>query len=276
MFRSVAEHVREIYPVTALEYDQLIASGRMGQFLTLIHELDLRGHEKVLDVGCGPGGATLKLAQLLPCGEVWGVDITDEMLEIAQQRARAQRLQNVQFRKEDAMALSFPDETFDIVFSSYLLPWVPQVDRALREMQRVLKPGGKLGIITSAPGSYGLFYKALAALIDHYREYYRGVSAEELIGAKRFTASEMQGKLLEIGLCPVKLWYTGYEEPTTPELYLKKINTVTAELYLAPLPQPLRSEARAYLLKSLEALREGELLAHERSLLLIARKRDQQ
>lgn len=273
MIRSVAEYVKEIYPVTAFEYDQVIASGRIGQFLTLMHELDLKGDERVLDVGCGPGISTVKLAQLLPRGKAIGVDITDKMLEIARQRAKAHKLKNVTFLKEDAMSLSFPDETFDVVFSSYLLPWVPNVDQAIAEMHRVLKGGGKIGIITSATGSYNLFYKALAALIERYHKYYGQVSPEVLIGAKRFRASELQEKCARAGFLPMKVLYVGYEEPITPELYLKKMNSVTAELYLKPLPQPMWPEARAYLLEKLAELGGEELLAHERSLMLIGRKR---
>lgn len=262
--------------MTACDYEQLIAAGRMGQFLTLIHELDLKGDERVLDVGCGPGGSTLKLGQLLPKGAAVGVDITDKMLEIAWQRAKTHKLKNVKFLREDAMALRFPDETFDVVFSSYLLPWVPDVDRAISEMQRVLKLGGKIGIITSAPGCYDLFYKAVAALIERYQEYYGEVSAEELIGAKRFKAPELQEKFLKVGFFPVKLLYVGYEEPITPELYVKKMNSVTAELYLKPLPQLMWPEARAYLLERLGEFGGEELLARERSIMLIGRKNENQ
>lgn len=272
MIRSVAEHVKEIYPVTASDYDQLIAEGRMGQFLALIRELELRGDERVLDVGCGPGVSTLELAKQLPEGKAIGVDITYRMLEIARQRAKAHRLKNVKFLREDAMSLSFPNESFDVVFSSYLLPWVPQVDQAISEMQRVLKVGGKIGIITAAPGCYDLFYKAIAALIERYRDYYGRISAEELIGAKRFKAFELQEKFFKAGFSPAKTLYVSFEEVTTPELYLKKMNSVTAELYLKPLPQQMQEEARMYLLERLEEFGGEELLARERSIMLIGRK----
>jgi len=272
MIKSVAEHVKDIYRMTASDYDQLIAERRMGQFLVLIRELQLRGDERILDVGCGPGVSTLELAKLLPKGEVIGVDITERMLELARQRAEAHRLKNIKFLREDAMSLSFPDGSFDVVFSSYLLPWVPQVDQAISEMQRVLKVGGKIGIITAAPGCYDLFYKAIAALIERYQDYYGKISAEELIGAKRFKAFELQEKFLKMGLSPVKLLYVSFEEFTTPELYVKKMNSVTAELYLKPLPQQMREEARAYLLERLAQLGGGELLASERSIMLIGKK----
>lgn len=276
MIKSVAEHIRTIYQKTASDYDRLIAAGRMGQFLTLIRELDLKGDERILDVGCGPGVSTLELAKLLSKGEAIGVDITDKMLEIARQRAKAHRLNNVKFLTEDAMSLSFPDESFDVVFSSYLLPWVPQVDRAISEMQRVLKVGGKIGIISAAPGCYDLFYKAIAALIERYQDYYGKVSAEELIGAKRFKASELQEKFFKAGLSPVKLLYVSFEEATTPELYVKKMNSVTAELYLKPLPQQMWPEARMYLLERLEEFGGEELLARERSIMLIGKKSENQ
>ncbi|HIC95652.1 TPA: methyltransferase domain-containing protein, partial [Candidatus Bipolaricaulota bacterium] len=123
--KSIAEQVEEVYRAVAQDYDRLITPCRVGQFAALLAELRLEGRERALDVGCGTGGLTLMLARSLPRGEVIGVDLCTEVLEIARRKAEAAGLGNASFRRGDALSLSFVDESFDLVVSSFLLPWVP-------------------------------------------------------------------------------------------------------------------------------------------------------
>ncbi len=103
-----------------------------------IQFLEFQQDSSILDVGCGLGILTRKLAELAPAGIVWGVERS------ADQLAKAPRdLANLHFQQADAHALPFEDNTFDVVFCRYLLEHVANPLLVLKEMSRVLKPGGK-------------------------------------------------------------------------------------------------------------------------------------
>ncbi len=107
--------------------------------------LELGGGGRVLDVGCGPGHVPLLLVALDPTVEVVGVDLSREMLRIAEEhRAVSPHGGRVSFRLGDAKALPFPDASFDAVMSNTILHHVPDPVPFLRECGRVLRPGGAL------------------------------------------------------------------------------------------------------------------------------------
>jgi SAM-dependent methyltransferase len=105
---------------------------------SFIQFLELGPSSSILDVGCGLGILTRRLAGLLPGGEVWGVDASAEQLSQANEA-----LPNLHFRQADAHALPFPENRFDVVFCRYLLEHVADPLAVLREIRRVLKPGGR-------------------------------------------------------------------------------------------------------------------------------------
>jgi arsenite methyltransferase len=101
----------------------------------------------VVDVGCG-GGMDLLLAawHVGPTGRAIGADMTAEMRARAQAGARALALTHVEVRDGDATQLPVDDGSVDVVISNGVLNLVPQKDRAIAEIARVLKPGGHLQI----------------------------------------------------------------------------------------------------------------------------------
>ena len=101
----------------------------------------------VVDVGCG-GGMDLLLAawHVGPTGRAIGLDMTAEMRAHAQAGARAVALTHVEVRDGDATQLPVDDGSVDVVISNGVLNLVPQKDRAIAEIGRVLKPGGRLQI----------------------------------------------------------------------------------------------------------------------------------
>lgn len=117
----------------------------------------------ILDVGCGPGTITVDLAVLVPEGQVIGVENVPEVLESANTLAAERDLKNVRFQTGDIHALEFPDNTFDIAHAHQVLQHVGDPVQALREMRRVVKPGGLVAvrdadfsIMTWYPDSEGL------------------------------------------------------------------------------------------------------------------------
>ena len=97
---------------------------------------------RVLDVGVGTG---LELPMFGPNVRVTGIDLCEPMLAIARKRVEAHKLGNVEdLLVMDAMDLKFPDASFDAVIGPYVLTVVPEPERTLDEMARVVKPGGEI------------------------------------------------------------------------------------------------------------------------------------
>lgn len=101
--------------------------------------------ERVLDVACGTGLVTLAAAQRVGRrGRVLGVDLSERMVEAARRRAEAQGLAQASFERMDGEALAVPDASVDVALCGLGLMYLPDWDRGLREMHRVLRPGGRL------------------------------------------------------------------------------------------------------------------------------------
>jgi SAM-dependent methyltransferase len=101
----------------------------------------------VLDLGCGAGTDLLIAAQLVgPSGRVIGVDMTASMLERARASAQEMGLSNVELHESLIEALPVPDASVDVVISNGVIDLVPDKDAVFDEIDRVLRPGGRLQI----------------------------------------------------------------------------------------------------------------------------------
>ncbi len=105
----------------------------------LIAEFGLHGPERVLDLGCGDGTLTAQIADLVPSGEVVGIDASRGMIDAARPKAR----KNLRFLLMDINEIDFVGE-FDVVFSNATLHWVKDHKRLLRNVGRALCDGGRL------------------------------------------------------------------------------------------------------------------------------------
>ena len=101
--------------------------------------------EAILDLGCGAGFDAFIAAQLVgPAGRVVGIDLTSEMLAMAEAGLKEAEFSNVEFRLAQVEDLPFPEESFDVALSNGVLNLIPDKPRALSEVFRVLRPGGRL------------------------------------------------------------------------------------------------------------------------------------
>jgi len=101
--------------------------------------------ERVLDVACGTGLVALEAARAVGAeGHVLGVDLSDRMVDAARARAQARSLRHADFARMDGEALALPDGGFDVALSALGLMYMPDPLQALREMRRVLRPGGRM------------------------------------------------------------------------------------------------------------------------------------
>lgn len=105
----------------------------------------IRPGQAVLDLGCGAGFDAFIAAQLVgPGGRVAGIDLSPEMLAVARARQAEAGFPQVEFRQAAVEALPFPDASFDVALSNGVLNLIPDKPAALREIFRVLRPGGRL------------------------------------------------------------------------------------------------------------------------------------
>ncbi len=109
----------------------------------LIEKTALRPGNRVLDLGCGSGYPALALAQEVGAdGEVIGLDIAEEMLEVARRKAEALGVKQVLFERVDVADLPFEPACFDAVTARFSLMFLPYLNQSLTEIHRVLAPGG--------------------------------------------------------------------------------------------------------------------------------------
>jgi ubiquinone/menaquinone biosynthesis C-methylase UbiE len=103
--------------------------------------------ERVLDIACGTGLVSFSAARAVgPTGQVVGIDISGRMIDAAERRARQRGLSNCGFSRMDGERLALPDASFDLVLCALGLMYMPDAEQAVREMCRVLRPGGRVAL----------------------------------------------------------------------------------------------------------------------------------
>ena len=110
----------------------------------LLSMAQLKKGDEVLDVACGTGLVTFRAASAVGVsGSVLGTDISEKMISGSTNVAQKNRLSHVTFERMDAESLNIPDSSFDVALCSLGLMYVPEPLKSLKEMRRVLKPGGR-------------------------------------------------------------------------------------------------------------------------------------
>jgi trans-aconitate 2-methyltransferase len=130
----------------------------------LIEELDLRGDERVLDLGCGDGALTARLAELVPHGAVVGIDASEGMIETALKHVTPETT-NLTFQLRDINELDFANE-FDVVFSNATLHWIRNHRALLRNVYRALRLDGALRFNFAGEGNCAHFYRIAREAMD--------------------------------------------------------------------------------------------------------------
>ena len=141
--------VRRFFAEHAQDYSKSKSHAQGADLEALIGDLKPRKSEVALDVATGTGFTAVALAGRV--GHVTGIDMTDEMLVQAGRLARERGRTNVRFELGDAMKIGYPNSSFDIITTRRATHHFEDVPRFLREAKRVLRLGGRLGIVDMSP-----------------------------------------------------------------------------------------------------------------------------
>ncbi len=234
----------------------------MGQAMTQTIAAETRAEPgmHVLDVACGTGEPSITIAQLLAeSGLVVGVDISSEPLKIAAQRARERGFTNVCFQQADVQALPFADGSFDRVACRLGVMFFADLSKALGEMHRVLKRGGRVTLLAWGPMEQPYFETTIGTIL-------RVVPGAVLPDASKpmfkFGRREvLSGALQEAGFSVIKEEFpvVPWTWPGTPEEvwdYFQQV-TVPFRPLLNAIPQELRSQVDAEVLRSIGRYYDG-------------------
>jgi demethylmenaquinone methyltransferase / 2-methoxy-6-polyprenyl-1,4-benzoquinol methylase len=183
-----AEFVHNVFESIARDYDRMnsvISFGRHEAWRNYTnHRMGVKTGQKAIDLCCGTCDWTISLAQAVgPEGEVVGLDFSQNMLDIGAQKVNKTGLSQIRLINGDAMKIPYPDNTFDYATIGFALRNVPDYKQVLREMERVVKPGGQVvSLEVSKPPFipyrklfYLYFYKMLPVVakfvVNKYDEY---------------------------------------------------------------------------------------------------------
>ncbi len=174
---------------------------------------------RVLDAGCGTGEITGRLAALFSGASFVGLDLEEPHLERARVRC-APLGSRVRFERGDVLSLPFDERTFDLVVSRHVLQALPDAPRALREMLRVLKPGGRVHLIAEDYGMLWCYPTALDS--DGFWQripplYAKAVGCDLHVGRKMFTY------LAELGMRDIRADYLVLDSLRVPREVFARI-----------------------------------------------------
>jgi SAM-dependent methyltransferase len=141
----------------------------IGATLQIVGELlneaaNVRATDRVLDVAAGSGNATLAAARRF--ATVTSTDYVPALLERGRRRAEADGFDNVTFEFADAEALPYPDASFDVVLSTFGVMFAPDHEQTARELMRVCKSGGRIGVANWTPAGFlGQLFRTIGAYV---------------------------------------------------------------------------------------------------------------
>jgi trans-aconitate 2-methyltransferase len=214
----------------ATTYDR-VSDVQVDWARAVIDRLALRGHETVLDAGCGSGRVTRLLLERLPQGRVIGVDTSPSMIE----KARDALDDRAEFLVSDLVDLELP-EPVDAVFSNATLHWILDHRRLFERLHAALRPGGVLEAQCGGIGNLDEFLNSLENVNgdERFAPYVRGIASSWNFASPGDTELRLQAAGFETARCWLE---ERIEKPREPREFLR---VVCLGPHLERLPEHLR------------------------------------
>ena len=173
----------------------------------------LRPGMRLVDCGCGPGTITVGIAEKLAPSEVVGVDVSESIFEPSRTFAAEQGISNLSFTVGDIYGLPFSEEEFDAAFVHSVMEALDSPDDALREVKRVLKPGGLIGVASVEYGGV-IIGGPSSDLLEQYYVIREESWKRQRVGKPRF-GRNLRGLLHRAGFTGIResANYISYGEP---------------------------------------------------------------
>lgn len=217
---SAARAIREMFTAIAPRYDLLnhLLSANVDKLwwrrtANIFADILSRSHARVLDLCCGTGDMAFALRRRGSEAEITGADFSHTMLTLAAEKSSAE--QRMKWIEADALQLPFADESFDLITSAFGFRNLADYDAGLREIWRVLRPGGQFGILEfSEPKGmlgklYDVYFKHVLPRIGNMISGNNGAYSYLPASVARFPGpEEMVARMRELGFRDVS--WTSY------------------------------------------------------------------
>jgi ubiquinone/menaquinone biosynthesis C-methylase UbiE len=216
---------------------------------------------RLLDVGCGTGEFTSRVARLFPKAAAIGVDLVETSLELA--RTRCADLGNrVTFQCGDAYELPFGDGAFDLVACRHVLQAIPDAPRVLAELVRVLAPGGRLHVIAEDYGMIHVVGRRLGTQVDLAKFWFETPRAfARATGTDLHVGRHVVGHLRALPVDDVRVHYVAVDTLRVPRETFAAIFEAWRDGYVEPIAAHVgrpAAEIRAAFDATVDAIRDPE------------------
>ncbi len=157
-----SKYVHQVFESIAKDYDRMnsLLSFRMHKLWRrfAMRKMQIEPGDKAIDVCCGTCDWTISLARASKYGQIVGLDFSKKMLEVGEIKVSREKLsRQIELVQGDAMDMPFPDNTFDHATIGFALRNVPDLVQVLKEMKRVVKPGGQVVSLELSKPGFPLF-----------------------------------------------------------------------------------------------------------------------
>lgn len=240
--------ISESYDRSAAAYDEAVRRNREGS-ARLVASLPDAPIDRILDVACGTGWASLIAADRFGARRITGVDVSAEMIERFREKARGRPDLEVDLHVADVLDMPVADDAFDLVICAMALHWLPERAAAIRAMARAVRPGGLVALLAPGPDHDMEFVEILESLDPPVPPEIPGAWDKASI-----RPGVLREQMEEAGLEVLDVWVERRRRIVSPEDYMARLVAVGSHVWRERLGP---EGAEQLMLRALDALRDA-------------------